>query len=194
MFASVSKVSCQSDQIAAYIDGELESDELQQFEAHLSECAQCRAQLTEQRQLLCVLDATMMRNSEFSLPRNFARTVAVRAESDMRGMRDRAETWRALRICLLLTLAAFGMLGATTSGVVFGFARGMVRSVASVLDLAWSTLYDAIAGVVVISRVVGKGLVSGSHLAAFIGLILLALAGVLLSRLIARYHGARLVD
>ena len=78
--------------------------------------------------------------------------------------------------------------------MVFGVGRAILRRVSGVFDLVWTTAYDAVAGVAVISRVVSKGFIPQSYLAGFVVFLLLALAVVLLSRLIANYHRTRLSE
>jgi anti-sigma factor RsiW len=185
---------CQIEQIAAYLDGELSDAASAQLEQHIRQCSGCNAELGRQRQLLCTLDSAFNHHSDLELPRNFARSVAAHAESDMRGVRERSERRRALRLCLVLAAVSFALLGMASSPTVFNVARSIVRSVSGVLDLVWSTVYDAVAGLAVITRVLSKGFIPESPLAGFIEFLLLALAVVLLSRLIARYHRTRLTE
>ena len=188
------KSSCQSDHIAAYLDGELDDVVCVLLEDHLKQCAACSAELSEQRLLLCTLDSTFSRGSSLPLPNDFARVVAARAESDMSGVRDRREHRLALRLCVGLAVAAFALLGFAASKVVLGFARRMVDLVAGVFDLGWTTAYDAVAGLTIVSRMLSRGLMPASLLAGFIAFLLVGLALLLLSRLITNYHRTRLVD
>jgi anti-sigma factor RsiW len=194
MSASTNQPGCLHEQIALYLDGELEDDERRQLESHLKGCSPCAAEVTLQRQLLSAFDSALGPSGELPLPKNFARIVAAHATSDMRGMRGRAEHRRALRYCVLLALASFALLGVASSRLVFGLARAVVHRVSGVLDLVWTTAYDAVAGVTVISRVVSRTFIPESRLAGLVGFLLLALAVILLSRLIASYHRTRLID
>ena len=192
--ASASKLNCQSDQIAAYLDGELDECVRLLLEGHIKECSRCRADLVEQQRLLCALDSAFLDEANLPLPRNFAKAVAAHAESDMSGMRNRREYGSALVVCAGLAIAAFGSLGAATSSVVFGVARRIVYQVAGVFGLAWAALYDALSGLAVISRVASRGWIPDSQLAGFLALVLLALAVLLLSRLISSYHRASPIE
>jgi predicted anti-sigma-YlaC factor YlaD len=194
MSTHLSKPPCRIEMIAAYIDGELSEDACSQLEEHIKECASCGSELSRQRQLLCTLDSAFGRGSDLFLPTDFARTIAARAESDMSGMRERAEHKRAFGLSVLLAVAAFTLLGVASRDLVFSLARTIVGHVSGVLDLVWTTIYDAIAGVAVISRVLSKGFIPESHLTGFIEFLLLAVAVALLSRLIARYHRTRLLE
>jgi predicted anti-sigma-YlaC factor YlaD len=194
MKASTDNLVCQSEQIAAYLDGELDGNSSTLLEEHLKECSRCTAELTEQRQLLCAFDSALGQSGELPLPKDFAQIVAAHAESDMSGVRERAEHKRALGYCALLAAASLALLGAASSSLVFGVGRAIVHKVSGVFDLVWTTAYDAVAGMAVISRVVSKGFIPPSHVAGFVVSLLLVLAVVLLSRLIASYHRTRLSE
>lgn len=194
MSAINDRSNCQSDQIAAYLDGELDDVVCALIEEHLKQCSSCNAEMSEQRFLLRTLDSTFGRSSSLPLPNDFARLVAARAESDMSGVRDRHEHRVALRLCAVLAVAAFAVLGVASSRVVLGVARRVAGLVAAVFELAWTTGYDAVAGVTIISRMLGKGFIHGSLFAGLIAFLILGLALLLLSRLIAHYHRTRLID
>lgn len=193
MSAINDKLNCQSDQIAAYLDGELDDVVCALLEEHIKQCSTCSAELSEQRLLLCTLDSTFGRSSSLALPTDFARVVAARAESDMSGVRDWREHKLALRLCAGMALAAFALLGVASSRVVLGLARRVAGQVAGIFDLGWTTAHDAVSGVTIVSRMLGKGFIPGSLLASFIAFLFLGLALLLLSRLIANYHRTRLI-
>jgi hypothetical protein len=182
---------CQIEQIASYLDGELDTAACLLFEGHVKECSLCAAELAGQRRLLGTLDSVLSRGSDLPLPTNFARIVATHAESDMSGMRERRERGRALRLCVLLAAASLALLGVATREFVFNFVLAVGRPIATVFDLVWTTIGDAVTGFTVISRVLTKSFLRGSQLGALLGFVLLALAVLLLSRLIASYHRTR---
>jgi anti-sigma factor RsiW len=194
MSANNDNLNCQSDQIAAYLDGELDEVVCVLLEDHLKRCADCSAELAEQRLLLCTLDSTLSRGSSLPLPADFARMVAARAESDMSGVRNRSEHRRTLQLCALLAGIAFVLLGVAASKVVLSVALKLVDHAAGAFDLAWTTSYDAMTGLTIVSRVLGKGFIPGSLLAGLLVFLLLAFALLLLSRLISNYHRTRLID
>jgi hypothetical protein len=178
---------CQGEQIAAYLDGELDAVAGALFEQHLLACRMCNAELNAQRLFLCDLDATLTVAPDLPVPSNFAQIVAARAESDMRGVRDRREHKRAFRFCLGLALASFALLGVAASKAVVFNGRTAANQVFGIFGLLWTTLYDAAVGLTVISRVISGGLIPESPFAGLAAL-LLALALVLLSLLISSYH------
>ncbi len=175
------------EQIAAYLDGELDASAGALFEQHLLECRLCNAELNAQRLFMCELDATLTLAPDLPMPRNFAQIVAARAESDMRGVRDVREHKRAFRFCIILALASFALLGAAASKAVFFNGRTVANQIFGILGLLWTTLYDAAVGLTVISRVIGGGLIPESPFAGLAALFL-ALGVVLLSLLISSYH------
>ena len=188
------KLSCQSENIAAYLDGELDAVVGALLEEHLKLCSACTSELAEQRLLLCTLESTFGRASNLPLPTDFARVVAARAESDMSGVRDRREHQLALRLCAGLAIGAFALLGVAASKVVLDFAGRLVSHVAGVFDLGWTTVYDAVTGLAIISRLLSKGYIPGSLRLGFIAFLLLGLGLLIISRLIANHHRTRLID
>lgn len=185
---------CQIDRIPSYLDDELDEVALRQFETHLKECSRCRAEVVEQQRLLGTLNSVFNPGSALPLPKDFARVVAAHAESDMSGVRESREHRRALRLCAALAAASLALLGVATRAYVLNFAHTIGRPVSVVLDLIWTTIYDAVTGLIVISRVVSRGFVADSHLNVLLGFLLLAFAVLLLSRLIASYHRTRLIE
>ncbi|HSP63495.1 MAG TPA: zf-HC2 domain-containing protein [Pyrinomonadaceae bacterium] len=185
---------CRTEDVAAYLDGELDGAASESFEAHLKTCARCATELRMQRQLLCTLDFAFSEPS-FELPRNFSRVVAAHAESDLSGISKKNERRRALQLCALLALLAFALLGAASRTLVFQPARSFLRIAGSLLDLVGHALYDAGTGAAVIVRVVGRALILAPH---GLGLILIVLpffvALALLPRLIVNYHRAQVIE
>lgn len=191
---STSDYTCETENIAAYIDGELDTARRAALEEHLKQCASCAAELQTQRIFMCELNSALANRYELAVPPNFAQVVAVHAESDMRGVRNLAEHKRALRFCIILGLAAFALLGVATSKAVVLNVRSMAGKVFGVASLFAKTTFDAASGVTVISRVVSRGLIADSRLASVAGLFVVVLAVAVLSFLIARYHRTRLLE
>ena len=184
--------NCQTEsvvtQIGAYLDGQLDSHALTQFEAHLDACRTCRAELNAQRQFLCELDSALSTRNELELPPNFARVVSARAASDMSGVRSGGERRRALLVCLTLAITAFTLLGATSGRSVLLNVRMLLSKVMGILTFVWSTLHDAFVGLTIVLRVVVRVFQPQSTITSVLALIVLALAVVSLSQLIISYH------
>lgn len=190
---SDSNYVCESENIAAYIDGDLEPALRSVLEEHVKQCAQCASELQAQRLFMCELDSALASPFDLAVPTNFAQVVAVNAESDMSGVRSRAEHTRALRYCIVLGLAAFALLGFASSKAVILRLSGVAGKVFGVLSFFAKTTSDATAGFTVISRV-SRGVIADSRLAGFAGLLLVVLAIAVLTLLISRYHRTRVID
>jgi len=177
---------CESTLIAAYVDGELDEDLELRFEEHLQSCEPCRLELRLHRLFICELDATLT-ESEMPVPRDFSRIIAARATSDMRGVRTRAEHRKALGISMILALIGFALLGATARETVFLVARKFVATVAGLVSFAATAVYDTVAGLAVIFRVLSRKIIVESGSLGPV-VVLLAVAILLLSRLLSKYH------
>lgn len=178
---------CERNLIAAYIDGELESNIAMLFEEHLEGCSPCRSELRAHRLFVCELDAALTESGEIPVPIDFSRMVAARASSDMRGVRTRSENRKALGICMILALAGFALLGATARDAVFLVAGKFVSTCVTLLGFLAAAVYDTVAGLIVILRVLSRKVVVESESLVPL-LLLLALAVVMLSRLLSKYH------
>ena len=185
---------CETDHIAAYIDGELEPAHHAALEEHIKHCARCASELHAQRLFMCELDSALANPFDLEVPANFARVVAVNAKSDMRGMRDASEHARALRFCIILGLAAFALLGFASSKAVILSVRSLAGKAFRALGFFAEAIFNAAAGFAVIFRVVSRGLISNSRLSGLAALLLVVLAIAVLSRLITRYHRTRLIE
>jgi anti-sigma factor RsiW len=172
---------------AAYVEGELDTDLTQLFEDHLENCAACRAELRAQRLFVCELDAAMNESAEIPVPVDFSRMIAARAASDMSGVRTSSEHRKALTICLVLALAGFALLGATARDAIFMLAEKFVATAFALLGFVATAVYDVVAGLSVIFRVLSRKLIIESGSLAPL-LVLLAVAVLILSRLLANYH------
>ena len=178
---------CQKNLIAAYVDGELGGVANAIFEQHVEDCPECRAELRAHRVFVCELDAALAGKVEIPVPDDFSKVIAVRARSDMRGVRSRSENRKAIAICLVLALTGFGLLGATAREAVLAFTGRSITAVISVASFVSQVVYDAVAGLVVISRVLGHKIVVSSGSLGLL-LIVLAVAIFLLTRLLSDYH------
>ena len=184
---------CERNLFAAYVDGELDTDLTLLFEDHVEGCVECRAELRAYRLLVCELDAAMSESAEIPVPVDFSRMVAARAASDMRGVRTRSEHRKALTICAVLAFVGFVLLGASARRSLYGFAESLVATVFGLVGFVASTAYDAVAGFVVVFRVLSKkAIIESGSLGPLVGL--LALAILILSRLISNYHRSRATE
>jgi anti-sigma factor RsiW len=185
--ARVEQKICQKNLIAAYVDGELSDVATVIFEQHVEDCADCRAELRSHRVLVCELDAALAAKVEIPVPADFSKVIAARASSDMRGVRSASENRKAFAICAVLALTGFALLGATARESVLALLGTFVNSVIGIAGFVSTVVYDAVAGLVVISRVLGHKIVAGNGSLAVL-LVVLGVAVFVLSRLIADYH------
>jgi len=186
--------NCPREEIAAYLDRELDGDALRDFEAHVEQCRDCDSELRSQRQLLCTLEAAFGTARHIELPDNFTRVVAAHAEHDMRGLRHKVERRRALQLCAVLLLAAFTVLGAASNNFMFQPARAFFRITASAVDMLLRTVADAAEGVAIIARMIARISVTGPHIFAIFIALLFIIAISLLPRLIASYHRTEFIE
>ena len=184
--ATIEKI-CDQNLVGAYVDGELEADLTLLFEAHVESCTDCQFELRAHRLFICELDAAMTSSNEIPVPRDFSRIIAMRATTDMRGVRTRSEHRKALTICVILALGGCALLGFTALNSVFRIAQKFVTTVFGLIAFVASAVYDTAAGVVVIFRVVSRKFIieTGS---LWPMLVLLAFGVLILSRLISQYH------
>ena len=178
---------CERNLIAAYVDGELEADVTSLFEDHLESCAPCRTELRAHRLFVCELDAALTETGEIPVPAEFSRMVAARASSDMRGVRTRSENRKALGICMILALGGFALLGATARDAIFMIAEKFISTFFGVAGFISTAVYDTVAGLAVIFRVLSRKIIVESGSLGPV-LLLLAVAILILSRLIHNYH------
>ena len=180
--------------VAAYLDGELDDAALEVFEGHVKTCAGCAQELRTQRQLLCTLNRAFEESGAFELPQDFARLVATHAESDVTGLRGRGERRRAFKVCAVLALLSFALLGAASRATVFQPARSSLRVAESLFDLAWKTIYDAGTGASVIVRLVMRAIALSPYGLGLFLILAFIIAISLLPRLIASYHRAQIIE
>jgi anti-sigma factor RsiW len=187
--------SCDCTDVAAYLDGELSVAESSSFEEHLRACAPCAGALSEQRRLLCLLDAAFARaQKKVELPEDFARVVKARAQTDMTSVRRVGERRRAALLCLALAALALALLGVRAVGEGLLPLRAAVGASLSILDMIFHTAAEGFAGAALIVRSFGRFVATepgGVRASLFVALALSVFA---LLRLINKYHRERLPD
>lgn len=188
------QIKCQLEEVAAYLDGELGGHALVHFEEHVKQCSVCATELRTQRQLLCTLEVAFNQSRSFDLPSNFARVVTVRAENDLAGMRNGRERKRAIQLCILLAVIAFGLLGAATRAIVFDPLRSFLRTVRVLSDLLWQVVADAASAASVVARVIAGAVFDSQRGSRFLLVFAFILSVSCLSFLIVRYRRAQIIE
>ena len=183
------------EQVSAYLDGELSpSDELR-FEMHTAACAGCFAELNEQKRLLSVLDSAFdetfagQGEAEIELPKDFAKIVATRAESNFNGLR-RPQEWlfAALLIALLFVMGiGFGIF-LKKSEIVSLLLNETTKIIWAIGNFFIGFGYDVSLSLVVVFRSLSRHFFFSSGITAFILLVCLLVSFFLLSRLLLRFH------
>ncbi len=182
----VSQDNCRTELIAAYIDGDLDSATCDLLENHLNDCITCADELRLQRLFVCELDSAFSETDELPVPRDFARIVAANAASDMRGARNSQEHRLALRLCLMLALASFALLGMASSRAVLFSGKLLIAKVFGIVGLLGRALYDAGVGFTVLLRMAAGAIISDAFSVLVFLVLLLGL--LLLLLLITSYH------
>lgn len=172
--------------IAAYLDGELDCAARSQVEQHLKECSPCASSLREQQRLLRTLDFALSDDPVVHFPANFPQIVAAHAQSDMSGLLKPSEHRRALRICVALATGSLILLG---GAAVSETVLRPIISMGSLFDLLWQLFRGAGTGISIILRAASRHFIFDSHpLGLLLALLLFIPALALLPRLIISYH------
>jgi len=184
---AINEIICDARLIAAYIDGELDADARLSLEDHLEHCRDCQDELKAHRIFICELDSVLTQPAVVDVPQDFSRMVAARATSDMSGLRSASENKKALAFCVILAVTALALTSNASRVAAITTVRQIVGKVVGALNMLGTVFYDLIASVAVIFRVLSRKLIVESNSLGLL-LVILALAILLLSRMISRYH------
>jgi predicted anti-sigma-YlaC factor YlaD len=176
------------EEIGAYLDGELSPAAQHVFESHLSECPTCAAELRNQQGLLRTLDLALNAGPALELPDNFSRLVAVRAESDLGGVRSCRGNGRALRFTAALSLGALFLLAAGRSDVGPAGLKNLAFGLLGLLDIFSRLLFDLVLGLVIVLRAVGRWLIQTPSPVGSLSVIFFAGTLFMLVRQVRRFH------
>lgn len=180
---------CSRAVLAAYIDGELLPREELELEMHLTGCKTCRAELNEQKKMLCALDFALENESEIELPANFAKTIVANAESSISGLRCPRERFKALWVCSLLFLLVILGLGGKIEAVLNTYVK-CAEQFAAVGGFMLRLIYDISIGTAVILRSLNTQFISNSPLAPVVPIVFFFVCLFAFSRLFVRYNRA----
>ncbi|CAN5466208.1 hypothetical protein BH10ACI2_BH10ACI2_16900 [soil metagenome] len=149
--AQFDRFSCHSDDIAAYIDGELSLEREFELDAHFAVCTFCSDELNQQKQFLCGLNSTLKNEREIELPLNFTKLVVANAESHVTGLRRPRERFNALFICAGLSLFVLFAMGAEAGKTLAGLSV-LLERLSAVGAFLGHIVYSLFVGVVIILR------------------------------------------
>jgi hypothetical protein len=142
---------CPVEDIAAYIDGELNDVRETEIEEHFAACERCSLELNLQKQFLCDVSSGLRQEDAIDLPSDFAKKIAVKAESTVSGLRRPRERFNALFICAGLALFALFALG-TEAGNFLNLAYGLLEQIAAVGSFFGQLVYSFFLGVAIVLR------------------------------------------
>ena len=142
---------CPIEEIAAYIDGELDARQEMDLEVHFAACSSCVSELNKQKQFLLGLNMGLAREKELELPADFTRLVVTNAESTVSGLRKPRERFNALFICAALFLFVLFTVGPDGRRVLDGF-YSVFEQVVIVGGFFGHLIYAFFVGVAIIVR------------------------------------------
>lgn len=171
---------CGPESVYGYLDGSLSAEALTAFETHLETCALCRESVNSEKVFAGMLDSSLVSETSVQLPEDFAKRVAVTAESTVVGTGDRTNTLRAIAIVAgLLCIAVIAVIAAGGQGIPF---IGIAIEKIGVIALAVVHLvYSIGVSVAVIIRSATAPVVDQPLLVPFI-VVMIAAAGLLFLR------------
>jgi anti-sigma factor RsiW len=182
--------TCLRAEIPAFLDGELSVRDEQNFELHLSVCEKCADELHSQKQMFCAISLAFdSPQQSFELPKNFTKTVVIKAESNVSGLRKPEERSRAFILCLILF--AFVLFGLGESlGKVVSVWQTLTEQVVAVVGFTADLVIDVFTGVAVILRTLSQKFVFDSQVStvAFFGLLLIVF--IVFSHTLFKHHRA----
>lgn len=186
--AQMRQFECPTEELAAYIDGELSPALELELEAHLAKCNTCSLELNQQKQFLCGLSSSLKNEGDLELPANFTRLIVANAESTVSGLRRPRERFNAIFICAGLCLFVLFALGAD-AGKIFEFVSGLFVQIAAVGGFLGRVVYSVFIGVAIVLRSVATRI----SIDAVMAIALTAIAAATLtylSRKVLRIHRA----
>jgi hypothetical protein len=120
--------------------------------------------------------------------------VATHAESNLRGLREKSETWRVLQLSLALAFGGLALLGATSGALVFEPARNSLKIAGRVIELFWHTVAGIAEGLAILGRMIGRAAVVSPRGLGFVIALVFIVAISLLPGLIANYHRTQIIE
>lgn len=178
------KESCPRTEIAAYIDGELSPVAEMALEKHFAVCKNCEAEFNVQKKLLRALDFAFDEKSKIELPENFTKTVVIKAESNVSGLRRREERFRALYLCTILFLLVIIGLGNETE-TVFSTFTILFEQLLAVGSFAAHLIFDIAIALSAILRIIGGQLIYTPVFAVLTVAVFLIFSAYIFSRLLS---------
>lgn len=182
--------TCPRTEIAEYIDGELSPSAEMDLEKHFAVCKNCADEFNEQKKLLCALDFAFDGKADIELPVNFTKSVVVRAESNVSGLRRREERFRALYLCAALFLLIIVGLGNETEAV-FSTFKIFAEQILAVSGFAVHLIFNFAIALTAILRIIGGQFIYTPFFAVLAFGSFLIFSGYILSRIISSFDRSK---
>lgn len=179
------QIDCPSLEISAYIDRELPQEVEAELELHFGQCSICVAELNRQKSFLTALSASLEREDQIELPKNFTRSIVANAESRVSGLRRPGEWFTAVFICTALLLFALFAFGNDAESVLRAFGT-IAEKVFAVMLVASHYIFDLAVGIAIIVRSLSSKFVFGSVATLPLLLVLVSTSIFAFSRLAFR--------
>jgi hypothetical protein len=146
---------CPRPEIILFIDGELSVREEELLEFHLLNCNICKNELNEQKQLLRAMNFALNEDKNIELPKDFAKVIAVRAESNVSGLRNKKERKIAFfSVTLMFTFALIGLSGKIES--ILSFLVKIGDELYSILSFSFHVFMDLFTGLSFIIKILSS--------------------------------------
>jgi anti-sigma factor RsiW len=142
---------CPSYEIAAYIDGELDTAHEIELDMHFASCSICTDELNHQKHFLCTLNSSLRNEHEIDLPKDFTKQIVANAESHVVGLRGSRERFNAIFIIAALLLFVLFALGAD-AGSLFSAVKTFAEQVTAVGMFLGRLIYSFFVGIIIILR------------------------------------------
>lgn len=146
--SQISNEICSSAVLQEYLDGELALEGEILLEQHLANCPSCLDELNLQKSMLGILDQAI----EPEIPNDFAEVVAIKAESQVTGLRRKRERVYALVVAAFLVLIV-GVLLAFDLSQPFGLVQALIGKLAAFVVMIGSIIANIAIGFYVIAKV-----------------------------------------
>lgn len=139
----IAQSDCHIGDLAAYIDGELEQQEMLAMEQHLAACYNCRVELNLQKRFLGELNIRLGDERLPEPPANFAKVIAANAEGTVSGLNSWREGRNALwvvAVLAMLTLSASVFASGSTNISLVGGVEKCLAVISAVSGILHSLL------------------------------------------------------
>jgi hypothetical protein len=181
---------CPRTDIAAYLDGELSPREEMDLELHFSGCKTCASEFNEQKKLLCALNFALDEKPELALPEDFTKSVIIKAESNVSGLRRREERFRAVFLCASLFLLIILGLGSETEAVFSTFAV-FIEQIFAVGGFVAHLIFDIAFALTAILRLVGGQFIHSQLFAVLACGVFFISSGYIFSRILTLFDRSK---